>query len=148
MTLPPNPALRPLAPLIGSWDTAGTHPYVPGVTLHGHATFAWIEDGAFLVMRTEMDDARIPAGVAIFASDDSTGELFMLYFDERTVSRKYDVSVEGRTIRWSRSTPEFSQRMSLRPAADGRTMASKGEMSRVGGPWEDDLVLTYTRAAP
>jgi hypothetical protein len=30
------------------------------------------------------------AATPIFGSDDATGEYFMLYFDERGVSRKYD----------------------------------------------------------
>jgi len=41
-------------------------------------------------MRSEIDEPGIPSGVAIVGSDDATGEYFMLYFDERGVSRKYD----------------------------------------------------------
>lgn len=147
MTLPPNPALRPLAFLVGTWDTVGAHPYVAGTSLHGRTTFDWIEGGAFLRMRAEVDDARFPAGVAIFASDDSSGALFMLYFDERTVSRKYDVSFTDGVLRWWRNDPSFSQRYELTAGQDARTMTSKGQMSHGGGPWQDDLALTYTRTA-
>jgi len=49
----------------------------------GIRSFSWI-------MRSEIDEPGIPSGVAIVGSDDATGEYFMLYFDERGVSRKYD----------------------------------------------------------
>jgi hypothetical protein len=47
-----------------------------------------------------VDEPGIPSGVAIVGSDDATGEYFMLYFDERGVSRKYDGTIrdDGRTI--------------------------------------------------
>jgi hypothetical protein len=95
----PNPALKPLSVLVGTWRTTGTHPYLPNKTLHGRASFEWIEDGAFLLMRSEITEPEIPSGIAIFGSDNVTGEYFMLYFDERGVSRKYDVSFKknGRT---------------------------------------------------
>jgi hypothetical protein len=47
----PNPALEPLAPLVGTWRTTGTHPFFPGVVFHGRTSFAWREGGAFLLMR-------------------------------------------------------------------------------------------------
>jgi hypothetical protein len=84
----PNPALKPLSALVGKWRTVGTHPLVPGVTFHGHTSFEWIEGGAFLLMHSEIDEPGIPSGVAVFGSDDSADVWFMLYFDERGVSRK------------------------------------------------------------
>ncbi len=143
--LKPNPALSALEVVIGSWDTVGTHPYLPGKTLRGRATFEWIEGGAFLLMRSESDEPELPSGIAIFGSDDAIGELYMLYFDNRDVSRKYDISIEHNVMRWQRNSPDFSQRMALTVADDGKTIVSKGEMSKNGGPWEPDLKLTYYR---
>ena len=143
--LKPNPALRVLDALVGAWATEGTHPYLPGKTLHGRATFEWIEGGAFLRWRSEIDEPEVPSGIAIFGSDDATGDYYMLYFDEREVSRKFDVSIERNVVRWQRSSPDFSQRMVLTVADDGGTMHGKGEMSRDGGAWEPDLELTYSR---
>jgi hypothetical protein len=45
----PNPALQPLAALIGDWHTTGKHPAVREKTLHGKASFEWMEGGAFLL---------------------------------------------------------------------------------------------------
>src|SRR5581483_8711010 len=85
----PNPALKPWSILVGEWETVGKHRLVPD-TLHGHASFEWLEGGAFLMMYSEIDEPGVPTGIAIFGSDDATKEFFMLYFDERGVSRKYE----------------------------------------------------------
>src|ERR1044071_9941521 len=89
----PNPALQPFSVLIGNWNTTGTHGLLPGAVLHGHTSFEWLEGGAFLVMRSEIDDPRFPSTIAIFGSDNSEGEYYMLTFDERGVSRKYEMSL-------------------------------------------------------
>jgi hypothetical protein len=142
----PNPALEPLGVLVGVWATVGTHPLVPGTTFHGRTTFAWLEAGAFLIMHSEIDEPDIPSAIAIFGSDDETGECSMLYFDERGVSRRYTVSLRDAEWKWWRETAEFSQRFTGAIAADGRTIVGRGEMSRNGASWEPDLQLTYTRA--
>ena len=141
----PNPALQPLSVLVGTWKTVGTHPLVPDTTFHGRTSFAWIEGGAFLIMRSQIDEPEIPSGIAVFGSDDKAGECWMLYFDERGVSRRYEVSLRDNIWRMWRDSPEFSQRSVGTVSDDGRTIVSRGEMSRDGGPWEADLQLTYTR---
>lgn len=142
----PNPALAPLAVLLGSWTTVGTHGLLPGITLHGRTTFEWLEGGAFMLMRSELDDARFPTSVAVFASDDAKGEYYMLHFDSRGVSRKHDLSVHENVVRWWRTAPAFSQRYTWTIADDGKTILGKGELSRDGRTWEQDLDLTYSRS--
>ncbi len=141
----PNPALAPLKVLVGSWKTVGTHPYFPTTTFHGRTTFEWMAGGAFLMMRSEIDEPGIPSGISIFGTDDVAGKGHMLYFDERGVSRLYQFSCADHEWRWWRDTPEFSQRMTGIISADGRTITTRGEMARDGGAWEPDLALTYTR---
>ena len=142
----PNSALQPLAALIGDWHTTGKHPAVPEKTLHGKASFEWIEGGAFLVMHSQLDDERFPDGIAIVGSDGTQGALFMLYFDERGVSRKYDFAFGDQAWSWQRQAKDLSQRFTCTITDGGRTMVGRGEMSRDGGPWEEDLDLTYRRA--
>lgn len=141
----PNPALKPFEALVGEWQTTGTHPYVPGTTFHGRMSFAWHEGGAFLIMRSEIDEPEIPSGVAVFGSDDAAKTYSMLYFDERGVSRKYEVTMTANRMTWRRDEAGFAQRSSIEIGDDGNTMVSKGEMSRDGAAWEDDLSLTYVR---
>lgn len=142
----PNRKLEPLSVLVGSWNTVGTHPMVPGKTFHGRTTFEWIEGGAFLIMRSEIDEPEIPSGISIFGTDDTSGEWSMLYFDERGVSRRYEASLRDNEWKWWRNNAEFSQRFTGTISADRRTIVGRGEMSRKGASWEPDLQLTYTRA--
>jgi hypothetical protein len=141
----PNPALAPLAPLLGTWRTTGTHPLVPGTTFHGRTSFTEYERGAFVLMRSEIDESGIPSGVAVIGSDDAAGTFTMVYFDERDVSRRYTVEVGEGEVSWHRDEAGFAQRMVLTIAGDGSRLEAQGTMSRDGGPWEDDLQLTYER---
>jgi hypothetical protein len=141
----PNPALQPLSVLIGEWTTVGTHQLVPGTIFHGRTSFAWLEGGAFLIMHSAIDEPGIPSGIAIFGSDDELGEYFMIYFDERGISRRYDVSLHDNVLKWWRNAPDFSQRNTLTIVDDGTTIIGKGELSKDGVAWEKDLDLTYTR---
>jgi hypothetical protein len=141
----PNPDLKPFGALVGAWETVGTHGSLPDTILHGRTTFEWFENGAFLMMRSEIDDARFPSGIAIFGSDNVAEEYFILYFDERGISRKYDVSFANDVLKWWRKGTDFSQRNTLTITDDGRTIIGKGELSKDGSIWEKDLDLTYTR---
>src|SRR5688572_25845296 len=130
-----NPALTAFKAFIGTWTTTGTHPMVPGTTFHGRTSFDSHEGGAFVVMRTEIDEPQIPSGIAIFGSDDGLETVSMLYFDERSVSRHYQVAIDDRTLRWWRTAPDISQRFTLTISDDGRTLTGTGEMSEKGGVW-------------
>ena len=104
----PNPLLQVLTVLVGTWSTVGTHALVPGKTFHGRTTFSWIEGGAFLTMRSQIDEPEIPSGIAIIGTDDATGECSMLYFNERGVSRRYEMRLEGNEWRWWMAVKCFS----------------------------------------
>jgi hypothetical protein len=141
----PNPALKPFHSLVGEWRTTGTHPLVADTTLFGRALFAWHDGGAFLVWRSHLDDPRFPDGIAIFGSDDETESVFISYFDERGVSRMYDITVDSDGFTMQRINRKFSQRMTFKIEAEADRMTCKGEMSREGGAWESDLSLVYER---
>ena len=53
----------------------------------------------------------------------------------------------GKQLKWWRDEPSFSQRVTITIEDDGNKMVSKGEMSRDGAAWEDDLSLTYERSS-
>ena len=98
-----------------------------------------------MIMHSEIDEKGIPSGIAVFGSDDATGEYFMLYFDERKVSRKIDVSFNDNKLKWWRNAPGFSQRFTWTISDDGNIIISKGELSKDNTTWEKDLELTFNR---
>jgi len=143
-----NPALEPFSVLIGNWNTTGTHGLVPDTILHGHTSFEWLENGAFLLMRSEIDDPRFPSTIAIFgsdASDDAEAKYYMLTFDERGVSRKHEVTLHNNIWKWWRDAPGFLQRYEGIIEEGGNTIIARGELSKDGLSWEKDLDLTYKR---
>jgi hypothetical protein len=141
-----NPGLSLLDRAVGAWTVTGSHPYLPGRTLHGRVTFERIESGAFFRMHSKMDDPELPEGVAIFGTDSDDGTCTMLYFDERSVARRYDITFHEDGFTWSRDAPQFAQRFRITIAKDGRTMQSEGMMKKEGSDWEPDLHLSYVRA--
>jgi hypothetical protein len=141
-----NPRLAAFAPLLGEWNTSGTHPALRGRTLRGHVSFKHIEGGAFVEMRSTSAEKEIPSGVAIFGTDDTDGEGTMIYFDERGVSRLYAFKIREGELSWWRDDPEFRQRFTIDVQPGGRRLSGKGRMSRNGAPWEGDLDLEYEPA--
>jgi hypothetical protein len=141
--LKPNPALKLFEPLVGEWETTGSHPYFPDVELHGRVSYEWIEAGAFLMVRSELDHPKFPDGIANFGSDNELQTYYMIYFDERGVSRKHDVSITENQLKWWREDPHFSQRYTMDISKD--KLVSYGEMSRDGGEWEKDLSLAHKK---
>lgn len=139
----PNPRLAALAFLVGEWTTVGSHPMLPGPPLQGNTSFGWSDGGAFLVMRSQVDQPQVPDGVAYFGSDEHAGIIVMIYFDERQVSRIYNVIVGDGSVMWSREDAELAQTMTLTLQPDG-TIRGQGRMSQNGGAWGDDLSQTFS----
>ena len=140
----PNPLLEHFGVLVGEWTMIGKHRLLPD-TLHGHASFKWIEGGAFLMMVWEIDEPGIPSAIAIFGSDNAAEAFFMLYFDERGVSRKFEMTLRDNIWKYWRDAPGFSQRFTGTLTDDGDTMIGVSELSEDDSTWKRDLELTYTR---
>jgi hypothetical protein len=140
----PNPALQPFSILVGEWNMVGKHRLIPN-TLHGHASFEWIEGGAFLMMRWEIDEPGVPSAVAIFGSDNAAETYSMLYFDERGVSRKFEATLHDNVWKYWRNAPGFSQRVTGTFTDNGDTIISVAELNEDDSTWKRDLELTYTR---
>lgn len=139
----PNPVLAPFEFLVGEWRTEGAHADLPGNTFHGRTSFAWTDGGAFLTMHSEIDEPEIPSGFAHFGAD---GErLFLSYFDERGISRQYDVSFDGDAMIWKRDDANLAQTMTFTREDGGARIVCKGRKSEKGGAWGDDLMLIYVR---
>jgi len=143
-------AESPLGLLIGSWEF---EPSVEGRSPgRGRATFEWIEDGAFVLERSEADWTdpgwveNAPASTqSVIGFDDTTGEISMLYADSRGVFRIYRGSLTDEAWRLERAAPDFHQRFIGVFRDDGRTIDGRWESSPDGAAWELDFPITYRK---
>jgi hypothetical protein len=94
-------------------------------------------------MRSEIAETRFPSGKAIIGSDD-VGAFTMIYFDERRVSRIYQVTVEDKCLTWRRDDPHISQTMTIVPAKGG-TLQSKGVFQKMAALWATTSRGLYAR---
>jgi hypothetical protein len=145
-------AESPLGRLIGTWEF---EPLVEGRSAgRGLATFAWIEDGAFVLQRSTADWTD-PGWVenapkrmqCVYGWDDSTGEVTQLYADDRRVLRIYRGSLTDDEWRLERAAPDFHQRFVGEFRDDGRTIEARWESSPDGVAWELDFPITYRKDA-
>jgi hypothetical protein len=143
-------AESPLGPLIGTWEF---ETFVEGRSMgRGRATFDWIEDGAFVLERSEAD-WRDPGWVenapkatqSVIGFDDTTDEVAMLYADDRGVFRIYRGTLTAEAWTLERAAPDFHQRFVGVFGDDGRTIDSRWESSPDGTAWELDFPMTYRK---
>jgi hypothetical protein len=128
--------------LVCTWTTEGSHPLLPD-PIHGRAVFAWLEGRRFLVCRSHYDHPDVPDALTVTGVIDD--RLVMQYFDSRGVFRVYSVEMSPGTWRFWRDDPDFSQRFTGTFSDDGSTITGRGQLSRDGTSWDDDLALDYRR---
>ena len=145
-----NPALAKLEFLAGAWEmelSAASFLPDPDAKVHAPVAFEWIEQGAALVMR--MGDAMTPTATWIIGRDESEADYYVLYADDRGVSRIYRMSYAAGTWRMWRDTPEFSQRFDAEVSADQAEINGSWRKSSDGGAtWEHDFNVRYRRLSP
>jgi hypothetical protein len=155
-----DPTLKLLSRMVGDWTTEATHPAMPGVVVHGTANIEWLEGERFLIVRARTDHPQFPDSIAIIGdtehdrAETSTGaapaskgepHLSLHYFDSRGVFRRYDASIDEAAVRWWRDDPGFPQRFTGTFADGGATIVGLSQLRENGGPWKDDLAITYRR---
>lgn len=130
---------------VGTWETEGAHPMLPGEAIRGTSSFEWLDGKRFVIWRSHYDHPRVPDAITIISV---TGEQQMMhYFDERGVHRVYATSLDRDTWRYWRdaAAPDFSQRFTGVFSHDGNTIMGQGQLSKDGRTWEGDLDLNYQR---
>ena len=144
----PNPALLPLQVLVGDWEMELSNAAFlpnPSDTVKGRASFEWLEFGAFLAMRMGDRPPNPPAAVWLISRDESDTTYKVFYYDNRHVSRIYEMSFGENVWRWWRDSPNFSQRFTASISEDGNAITGQWEKSSDGVAWEHDFDVTYSR---
>ena len=139
-----NAALKNLHIFIGDWEISGKHRLIPN-PITGKINFSWFNGESFLIMRTDFKQSGPPDSTAIIGSDDSAGKLSMLYFDERGVSRIYEVEFNDNILQILRNFPGFSQRFTGTIKDDSNSIEGVWELCEDDINWKKDLEVIYTR---
>jgi hypothetical protein len=143
----------PLEALVGSWEVVATLGDGTRVS-NGTATFEWIADGDFLLMRGTTDitaaapqiwhDNAPRSSTAVIAADDHTGTYAYGYADSRGVHRVHQMTLEnGEWLIWGQPGPGFYQRF-VGKVGDDR-IEGRAERLSDGETWELDFEATYVR---
>jgi len=143
-----NPSLESLGMLVGEWNieiTSMSFYADPSAMARGQSSFNWLEGGAFLRQRSEIQNSDFPRSIAILGFDDAARTYIMLYSDSREVSRIYLMSLSGGVWKLWRDFPGFSQRFTGTFSDANNTINASWEKSSDGSNWEHDFDVTYTR---
>jgi hypothetical protein len=144
----PNPALQDLEILVGDWtmelSNASFLPH-PSDTMTGHVSIEWLQEGAFLVMYMGSQPPGTPDAIWLMGRDESTPSYVVLYYDNRKVSRVYEMSFSDGTWKMWRNSPDFSQRFEGKLSEDGNTITAHWQKSSDGSTWEHDFDVTYVK---
>lgn len=144
----PNPALQQLDVLVGAWEMELSNssflPH-PSDTMKGQVTFAWAQDGAFLLMRMGGNSGGPPDAVWLIDRDESAPTYTVFYYDARHVSRIYAMIFSEREWKMWREEPGFWQRFEGRISEDGKTITAHWDKSPDNTTWEHDFDVTYMK---
>ena len=143
-----NPALKDVEFLIGKWEMELSNAAFlpkPSSTVKGDVSFDWVEDKAFLIMRMGGNPSTSQGAIWLINRDESSSDYKVFYYDDRKVSRIYEMSFSDNLWKLWRQSPNFSQRFEGKISKDGNKILAKWEKSSDGQKWEHDFDVTYTR---
>src|SRR4030095_5750125 len=145
-----NPTLKSLEVLIGEWEVELSNASFLSSKLDkrkGTYSIELLENGGFLVIRQVFDKPPSPPlGSWVIGHDDSEENYSVLYYDDRGVSRRYEMSFNDSVWRIWRQAAPFWQRFEGKISKDGKTITAYWELSTDNGKnWEHDFDLTYKR---
>ena len=144
----PNPAIQDLERFVGEWEMVLSNASFlpsPSDTLTGQVSIQWLEGGAFLVMYMGGQPQGTPDAIWLIGRDESTPNYTVLYYDNRSVSRVYEMSFSDGLWKMWRNAPGFSQRFEGKFSEDGNIITAHWQNSSDGSTWEHDFDVTYTK---
>jgi len=149
---PPDPELKRLEPLLGTWTTQGhTQDSVlgPGVPVTSTETFRWLDGGYFLVQEyaTTFGDEPAQRGVVYWGYDAEAGKFRVIFFSNNgpftEEGNRYEGTVADRRLTAvgpARFQYELDEEAVIKTNADGTISVAwwlrddKGEWK----PWMDN----------
>ena len=140
-----NKALIALEPLIGEWEYTMYNCWFLeslDTEVKGYTTIERLQD-AFLVLRSSDADKK-PSDVWVIGYSDPQEKYQMFYYDERGVSRIFNVDFNGTKMVFWREDKDFYQRMTLEVKADSLHSIAEASDDE-GKTWRKDLEMSFIR---
>ena len=138
-------ALEQLGRLVGEWSLEAIPPSGEPWPGEARTRIEWLDSGAHIVQRTEIEMQEAPNSVSIMGCDAANGVYCQLYSDDRVVCRVYEMSIDDREWRLWREGEPFAQRFVGRFEDDGNTIVGRWEKAEDGTSYETDFDLIYRR---
>lgn len=143
-----NNSLNKLRFLIGNWkikiyNTSFLKP--PSETIEGKASFEWIDNQTFIIMRSETTKGGPPTSVSIMNLDDTNVQGVMSYYDSRGVSRIYNMSFADNIWKLWREAPGFNQKFEGVMGNDGKIIDACWYKMEDGKTWMRDFDIKYEK---
>lgn len=143
-----NNILNELGFLIGNWKTKvynASFLKSRSEIIAGKTSFEWFENETFLVMKSETTKDGPPASVSIINLDDTNGQGAMIYYDERGVSRIYQMSFAGNVWKLWRDAPGFNQKFEGVISNDRKIMKASWFAMEDEKTWVHDFDIEYVK---
>lgn len=140
-----NKALAALEPLIGEWEYTMYNAWFlesMDTEVKGFSTIERLHD-SFVVFR-ETDADKKPSNIWVIGYSDPQEKYEMFYYDQRGVSRIFDMTFDGKKMVFSREDKDMHQRMTLTIKADGLHVVAEASDDK-GKTWRKDLEIAYVR---
>jgi len=143
-----NPALQKFEQFIGSWEMEIFNAsFLPDAqaTIKASASFEWFEEGEFLIFRQGQKNKGTPWAIWFIGHDKDAPNYTVLYMDDQSSSRVYEMSFENTLWKVWRNGPGFRQRFTGAVNQEQKIISGNWERSVDGENWEHDFGLTYKK---
>lgn len=115
----PNPALKSLDRLVGSW-TASDPTGANGIS--GKTSFEWLSGGFFLLQTIEFGGTR---GFEMIGYDKESDSLKSQFFGASELILEYTYKIEGDNLTISMDMPQAKGQYAARSSPDGKSFAGR-----------------------
>jgi hypothetical protein len=130
----PNPALRSLDRLVGTWEKSD-----PDGTIDGRATFEWMEGGFFLLQHIDFTETK---GIEVIGYDEESGSIRSHYFGNGGGILEYTYELEGDTLTVSIDMPRAKGRFVGTFSEVGNSCTGRWEWTQDREEMAYDAILT------
>lgn len=139
-----NKALSALQPLIGEWEYTLYNAWFlesMETQVKGKVSIEWIHD-AFVCVRGQI--GVTPDDVWVIGYSDAREKYELFYYDQRGVSRIFDMTFDGKHWAFHREDKDFYQRFTAEVSTDKIVAITEASEDK-GKTWRKDFDITYIK---